>query len=108
MEETRTRFWEAIPASRRASSKDVKRSLCLPTPLVKKIFFGTIPFPNFYVASVGSKSVIPVKITRMSLSHSGGLRLEKPAISSGVHAGRGSTPALGCSRHEQSESGHGG
>jgi hypothetical protein len=26
--------------------------LCLPTPLVKKSFFGTMLFPNFYVASV--------------------------------------------------------
>jgi hypothetical protein len=25
----------------------------LPTPLVKKSFFGTMLFPNFYVASVG-------------------------------------------------------
>src|SRR5664279_2012368 len=52
MDETRTRFCEAIPASRSASSKEVKRSLCLPTPLVKKIFFGTMLFPNFYVSSV--------------------------------------------------------
>src|ERR1700760_1193897 len=52
MELTRTRFCEAMPASRRASSKEVKRSLCLPTPLVKKSFFGTMFFPNFYVSSV--------------------------------------------------------
>jgi hypothetical protein len=26
--------------------------LCLPTPLVKKIRFGTMLFPNFYVSSV--------------------------------------------------------
>src|ERR1035441_2171603 len=52
MEETRTRFCEAIPASLRASSNDVNRSLCFPTPLVKKIFFGTMLFPNFYVSSV--------------------------------------------------------
>src|ERR1700749_1029479 len=52
MELTRTRFWEAMPASRRASSKEVKRSLCFPTPLVKKIFFGTMLFPNFYVSSL--------------------------------------------------------
>ena len=31
-----------------ASSKDAKYSLCLPTPLVKKIFFGRyISSPNF-------------------------------------------------------------
>ena len=57
MDETRTRFCEAMPASRRASSKEVNRSLCLPTPLVKKIFFGTMLFPNFYVSSVGVKIV---------------------------------------------------
>jgi len=74
IDETRTRFCEAIPASRSASSKDVKRSLCLPTPLVKKIFFGTIAFPNFYVPSVNSKIVESVKRSRMSLSHSGGLK----------------------------------
>jgi hypothetical protein len=46
--------------------------LCLPTPLVKNIFFGTIAFPNFYVSSVSSKIVKCVKGSRMSLSHSGG------------------------------------
>src|ERR1700761_3129450 len=46
MEETRTRFWAAMPASRRASSKDVNRSLCFPTPLVKKRRFGTMLLPN--------------------------------------------------------------
>ena len=53
MDDTRTRFCDAMPASRRASSNEVKRSLCLPTPLVKKSFFGTMFFPNFYVPSVG-------------------------------------------------------
>jgi hypothetical protein len=28
--------------------------------LVKKIFFGTMLFPNFYVASVGLKIVTPI------------------------------------------------
>src|SRR5215475_3080245 len=46
MEETRTRFWAAMPASRRANSKDVSRSLCLPTPLVKKIRLGTMSLDN--------------------------------------------------------------
>src|SRR5579863_10317368 len=72
MEDTRTRFCEAIPASRRASSKEVKRSLCLPTPLVKKSFFGTMLFPNFYVPSVSLNIVIFVERSRMSLSHPGG------------------------------------
>src|SRR6185437_8417373 len=62
MEETRTRFCEAIPASRRASSKDVSRSLCLPTPLVKKIFFGTMFLPNFDVASVAIELGIIEKV----------------------------------------------
>src|ERR1039458_503473 len=42
MEDTRTRFCAAIPASRKASSKEVRRSRCFPTPLVKNIFFGTM------------------------------------------------------------------
>src|ERR1035437_4217650 len=36
-----------MPASRRASSKDVRRSLCLPTPLVKKRRVGTMFMPNW-------------------------------------------------------------
>ena len=48
MDETRTRFCAAIPASRRASSKEVRRSLCLPTPFVKNKRFGTMLFPNSY------------------------------------------------------------
>src|SRR5882757_10356739 len=46
IDETRTRFCAAIPASRKAISKDVRRSLCLPTPLVKKRRFGTMFLPN--------------------------------------------------------------
>src|SRR5450755_4093727 len=46
IDETRTKFCAAIPASRSASSKEVRRSRCLPTPLVKKIRLGTISFPN--------------------------------------------------------------
>jgi hypothetical protein len=46
MDETRTKFSAAIPASRNAISKDVRRSLCLPTPLVKKMRLGTMFIPN--------------------------------------------------------------
>src|SRR5205823_2649525 len=46
MEETRTRFCAAMPASLNASSKEVKRSRCLPTPLVKKIRLGTMSLDN--------------------------------------------------------------
>src|SRR5947207_142035 len=46
IEDTRTRFWAAIPASRKASSNEVNRSRCFPTPLVKKIRFGTMSLPN--------------------------------------------------------------
>src|SRR5436305_10871944 len=46
MEETRTRFCDAMPASRSASSKDVKRSLCFPTPFVRKRRLGTMSLPN--------------------------------------------------------------
>jgi hypothetical protein len=46
IDDTRTRFWAAIPASRNANSNEVKRSRCFPTPLVKKIRFGTMSLPN--------------------------------------------------------------
>src|ERR1700733_788407 len=46
MDDTRTRFCAAIPASRKANSKEVRRSRCFPTPLVKKIFLGTMSLPN--------------------------------------------------------------
>src|ERR1035437_4520283 len=72
MEETRTILCEAIPASRRASSKELKRSLCLPTPLVKNSLFGTMLFPNFDVSCLGVKMGTLVKSTRMSLSHMDG------------------------------------
>src|SRR5437588_10158009 len=49
MEETRTRFCAAMPASRNASSNDVSRSRCFPTPLVKKIFLGTMSLDNSYI-----------------------------------------------------------
>src|SRR5579864_8175852 len=49
IEETRTRFWAAIPASRNANSNEVSRSRCFPTPLVKKIRFGTMSLPNSIV-----------------------------------------------------------
>ena len=48
IEDTRTRFWAAIPASRKASSNEVNRSRCFPTPLVKKIRFGTMSLPNSF------------------------------------------------------------
>jgi hypothetical protein len=35
-----------MPASRNASSKEVSRSLCFPTPLVKNKRLGTMLFPN--------------------------------------------------------------
>src|ERR1700678_1737857 len=50
MEETRTRFCAAMPASRKASSKEVRRSRCFPTPLVKNIFFGTMSLPNSFAS----------------------------------------------------------
>ena len=41
MEETYTRLHFSIPASLKANSKDCSLALCLPIPLVKKIFLGT-------------------------------------------------------------------
>ena|SRR5580698_2521781 len=58
MDETRTRFCAAIPASRRANSKEVRRSLCLPTPFVKNNRFGTMLFPNSYSSF---ESVAPLR-----------------------------------------------
>jgi hypothetical protein len=46
IEETRTRFCAAMPASRKANSNDVNRSRCFPTPLVKNIRLGTMSLPN--------------------------------------------------------------
>jgi hypothetical protein len=40
--DTYTRLHFSIPAFLKASSKDARRSLWTPTPLVKKIFVGTI------------------------------------------------------------------
>src|SRR5664279_622570 len=80
MDETRTRFCEAIPASRRASSNEVKRSLCLPTPLVKNSFFGTMLFPNFYVSSVRFKIAACARRSRLSLSHSSGQKRDGARI----------------------------
>src|SRR5919108_1724580 len=54
MEETRTRFCAAMPASRSANSKEVSLSLCLPTPLVRKIRLGTSSLPKL-VSSGGAR-----------------------------------------------------
>src|SRR5271155_1441250 len=54
MEETRTRFWAAMPASRKANSKEVSRSRCFPTPLVKKIRLGTMSLPNSVILRKGN------------------------------------------------------
>src|SRR5580698_9921545 len=41
IEDTRTMLHAAMPALRKANSKLESRSRCLPTPLVRKIFFAT-------------------------------------------------------------------
>src|SRR5271166_1228228 len=48
MDDTRTRFWAAMPASRSANSNEVRRSLCFPTPLVRKMRLGTMSFANVH------------------------------------------------------------
>ena len=52
MLETETRLKDAILAFRKAISKLVSFSLCLPTPLVKNIFDGTYkirtPYNNYF------------------------------------------------------------
>src|SRR5437763_16970892 len=51
IEETRTMLHAAIPALRRASSKLESLSRCLPTPLVRKIFFAPNAIPPACPAS---------------------------------------------------------
>src|ERR1019366_702023 len=55
IEETLTRFCAAMPASRSANSKEVSRSLCFPTPLVRKMRFGTMFLPNLSASRGGDK-----------------------------------------------------
>src|SRR5438270_8408192 len=68
MEETRTRFCAAIPASLSANSKDVSLSLCLPTPLVRKMRFGTIFKPNLLASKKAGFFVNKKNNTRRELS----------------------------------------
>jgi len=42
MLETKIKLQWAMPALRKASSKDANFSLCTPTPFVKNIFLGTM------------------------------------------------------------------
>ena len=46
MLETFTILHFSIPALRSASSNECSSCLCIPTPFVKKIFFGTMVFRN--------------------------------------------------------------
>src|SRR5436309_15507122 len=68
MEETRTRFCAAIPASLSANSKDVSLSLCLPTPLVRKMRFGTMFKPNLLASRKAGFFVNKKNNTRRELS----------------------------------------
>src|ERR1700751_9056 len=52
IEETRTMLHTAMPALRRASSKLESLSRCLPTPLVRKIFFATNAMVPVFRASL--------------------------------------------------------
>jgi hypothetical protein len=49
IEETRTMLQAAIPALRNANSKLESLSRCLPTPLVRNIFFATNAIGWFFV-----------------------------------------------------------
>src|SRR5690242_5379098 len=65
IDETRTRFCAAIPASRNASSKEVSRSRCFPTPLVKKILLGTSSLPKVIASrATRTKNVTHAKSAR--------------------------------------------
>ncbi len=68
MDDTRTRFWAAMPASRSANSKEVSRSLCFPTPLVRKMRLGTMSFANLHspkkrVVVTGSSKITHENVT---------------------------------------------
>src|SRR5216683_717011 len=59
IEETRTMLHAAMPAFRRASSKLDSLSRCLPTPLVRNIFFATnamVPVGRASVCDLGAKN----------------------------------------------------
>src|SRR5947209_7334711 len=74
IEETRTRFCEAMPASRSASSKEVKRSLCFPTPLVRKSRLGTMSLPNSKILRKGFYK----KLKLTEIVHCAGRKMCKP------------------------------
>src|SRR5665213_310476 len=93
MDDTRTQFCAAIPASRSANSKEVRRSLCLPTPLVKNRRVGTIFFPNAEDPPVSddaraSGGRLPEHVCPVELSHAWLLNVN-------VVEGEFSTPARG-------------
>src|SRR5689334_13297097 len=73
MEDTRTRFCDAMPASRSASSKEVKRSLCFPTPLVRKSRLGTMSLPNSKILRKGFHK----KIKLTEIVHCAGRKMFK-------------------------------
>src|SRR5713101_3012168 len=70
IEETRTMLQAAIPALRRASSKLESLSRCLPTPLVRKIFFATnamVPVCRASVRGVSAKNFLLWKSSKKVL-----------------------------------------
>src|SRR6185369_4546848 len=69
IDETRTRFCAAMPASRNANSKDVNRSLCFPTPLVRKMRLGTMSLDNFYVSSTISARDYELIVPKLGFRH---------------------------------------
>src|SRR3954464_5078699 len=74
MEETRTRFCEAMPASRSANSNEVRRSLCFPTPLVRKSRLGTMSLPNSKILRKGFYK----KLKLTEIVHCAGRKMCKP------------------------------
>src|SRR6202051_4969852 len=67
MEDTRTMLQAAMPAFRRASSKLESLSRCLPTPLVRNIFFATnamVPVCGASVDDLTAKFFRCGKVTR--------------------------------------------
>src|SRR5215470_13983829 len=80
IDDTRTMLHAAIPALRSASSKLESLSRCLPTPLVRKIFFATNAMEPVFRASVNGlrskKFLGNAKVTRRysSINHFHGLQ----------------------------------
>src|SRR5437867_10507996 len=101
IEETRTMLQAAIPALRRASSKLESLSRCLPTPLVRKIFFATnamVPVCRASVRGVSAKNFLLWKNSKkvlqcQRLSQAKAMRRQKYEYGVTMRAKRNHSPS---------------